>query len=487
MNLINANAKLAVALLSLFVAGCTNAPLPAQPGPSLSSVPTLSTDPPSDARQQSSTATLLVTSAAAQPQLVQREQATGPSTGHPSSTPSLVRPAGTNGAIRFPVKRVIGTVVLTNGTTRLATGLIEVPPNTGVSLTLLPGLRPELSCADYSFALINVLNANDTLFRDSDVSFLKYMPNLVKLQLHGTDITDAGLEAMRGMRFHDLDVSETAIDGSGLAALTQLLALTIGSMDKLNMACFCNSLAQLSNLTVANFNGIEANDRLLEVMSHLPHLNYVHLDCTNVSTRAFNLLSNCKKISGLTLDGEYHPRELTALAKLPLLRQLNVPRVDDQDLKYLSHLTPLEDLNLARAEVTTEGLQHLGALPHLAKLGCTTDDAGVVVLSKFKHLTDLNLYGSSLTDSSVELLAKCVPLKSIVLSQCSISDRSLKALARCSTLESIDVSDTNIGEAGVLSLINLPNLKSLKIRNSRCPAAASQLFKQKRPDCAVEV
>jgi hypothetical protein len=91
---------------------------------------------------------------------------------------------------------------------------------------------------------------------------------------------------------------------------------------------------------------------------------------------------------------------------------LNSASLIDDQLKYLTGLRTLRDLDLRASGISDAGLLILHELPQLENLNlCSTNitDAGLEYLTIFGHLKSLNLTGAKVTKEGVEKLQKALP------------------------------------------------------------------------------
>jgi len=91
---------------------------------------------------------------------------------------------------------------------------------------------------------------------------------------------------------------------------------------------------------------------------------------------------------------------------------INKPTIADDDLKHLTVLTKLEELQLTADGFTNAGLEHLQGLTELTSLSIDNPevtDEGLEFLKGLANLQTLNLTGTSVTAEGVEELQKSLP------------------------------------------------------------------------------
>ncbi len=143
------------------------------------------------------------------------------------------------------------------------------------------------------------------------------------------------------------------------------------------------------------------------------------------------------------LKGKHLPRGSADKARTV---DLGRKKVTDNDLKVLSALTTLTDLNLsgpateksgkttyAPSSISDEGIKSLAGMTQLKKLqleGSNITDAGLAHLAGMKNLTELSLSGTKVTDAGMEALTKLPKLQSVILYETKVTDSGVGVLKR---------------------------------------------------------
>lgn len=124
-----------------------------------------------------------------------------------------------------------------------------------------------------------------TLADDETMDLVKTIPNLRKLRLAQTSVSDIGLEKISQLKIEDLDVSECSqLSDTALAALGK-----IKSLKKLNLwrdAITDEGVSQLAGLTELkwlNLDNTQATDAGLKHLKNMSQLEFLHLGSTGVS------------------------------------------------------------------------------------------------------------------------------------------------------------------------------------------------------------
>jgi len=109
-------------------------------------------------------------------------------------------------------------------------------------------------------------------------------------------------------------------------------------------------------------------------------------------------------------------------------------RIGDAEVKQLMALAPnIVDLNLARTNVTDEGLKTVGALARLTKLNLNRTkitDEGLAHLVGLTGLDWLNLYGTEISDTGLPTIAKMRKLKAVYLWNSKVTDEGVAKLQK---------------------------------------------------------
>jgi len=101
----------------------------------------------------------------------------------------------------------------------------------------------------------------------------------------------------------------------------------------------------------------------------------------------------------------------------------------DQDLKVLSSLTSLQQLNLSGTGTSDAGLKHLSRLTnltHLYLIGTKITDAGLKELTGLQKLEELRFGNTGITDAGLKDVAKLKNLKMVGLLNTATTDAGLK-------------------------------------------------------------
>jgi hypothetical protein len=189
------------------------------------------------------------------------------------------------------------------------------------------------------------------LIGDDEARWLADLPDIKRLWLHETKVTDAGMAHVGEM--HQLD--DLVIYG---------MALTDEGF---------RHLRDLRKLAHLNMHGLAVGDGALSQLAQLTKLKTLHASDTKVTGDGLASLTNLKELEVLSLDRT---------------------QITDDGLAHLNRLTKLRELSLTGNQITAEGVRRLADLANLELLalgGCPIDDAAVDHLSRLKKLKRLHL------------------------------------------------------------------------------------------------
>ena len=151
---------------------------------------------------------------------------------------------------------------------------------------------------------------------------------------------------------------------------------------------------------------------------------------------------------------------------LASLTTLEASSLSIQSLAGLEHATALVDLyledNAALADVSP-----LASLTNLQELELSfTSITDVSPLLSLTNLNWLGLSNTSITDAGVASLTSLTKLTNLHLSSTSITDAGVASLTSLTTLQELSLSFTSITDAGVASLTSLTNLQELSLNGT---------------------
>lgn len=141
------------------------------------------------------------------------------------------------------------------------------------------------------------------------------------------------------------------------------------------------------------------------------------------------------ELEDLLLDGGgLRPEDFEKIASIESLIHLRIrlqPLKDDALEMLSAGLKQVEILNLPAAQVSSEGLRGLVALPKLRQLrlgGELVDDAAMEVLAGCENLQSLHLIGPKITAKGLKHLESASRLSSLYIDDCHLPDSAWESM-----------------------------------------------------------
>jgi Leucine-rich repeat (LRR) protein len=257
---------------------------------------------------------------------------------------------------------------------------------------------------------IVAVNLRGSWINDADMIELGRLPDLERLDLSHTRISDEGMLNLKpAPKIKDLKLfySEWITD-QGLTAI--------------------KDWKHLQRLDVR---GTRISDGALEIVSHMPGLEALDIAQTEVTDLGLDHLIGLVNLKELSLGrGRLSNFGLVALRMLPTLTYLDLSGarptppdnpggrgggsgIPEETLKAIAELKDLRVLYLGFSTITKDGLRTLGSLDKVEKLGlqgCSRiDDASLAELAKWKGLKYLDVQEAPVTEKGLAELRKAKP------------------------------------------------------------------------------
>lgn len=226
--------------------------------------------------------------------------------------------------------------------------------------------------------------------RDDDLVVLRAFPDLERLMLGGTAITDAGLE----------------------------------------------HAAELHELTTLGLIGTKVTDAGMKELAGLNKLEHVRLANTAVTDVGVRELSRHKSLQILILSNNRITDDALAdLGTLPNLRELDLSftSITDDGLKQLEQLNNLDALSLRETQISDRGLKSIGKLTSLTRLdmsGSKITDTGLAELEALPKLTQLAANNTAITDAGLAQLQKLKSIRTVLLAGTHTTQAGLDAIKK---------------------------------------------------------
>lgn len=231
---------------------------------------------------------------------------------------------------------------------------------------------------------------------DSDMPALANLPDLRRLDLSLTRISDRGLRALKtAPAIEDLNLYFAEQVGDEGTAI----------------------LRNWKRLKRLNLRGTKITDSTLEVLAGITTIEWLDIGWAQVTDTGLDHLSSLTNLRSLTMGGnKLTDHALQFLRQMPQIEYLDIggtQRTDsglwsllltDAGVQAIATVTELRELRLAGTNVTGRGLAMLKSLPKLERLnlqGCKRlrDDAAAT-LAEFKQLQVLDLKETGLSEQA---------------------------------------------------------------------------------------
>jgi hypothetical protein len=196
-------------------------------------------------------------------------------------------------------------------------------------------------------SLVEVNLAYAEKLGDPAHAVVKHWKNLRRLNLRGTVIADETAASAASLpQLEVLDIADTIVGDVGVEALAAAQKLKELSMGNIRMSeVGFQSLRQLTTL------------------SHLDLGGRRHQGPSNISERAVQAIASLRQLRVLKLGHTKFPaKSFPALAAMPVLEQLSLefcPEVNDETLKQIAAWKSLRSVELNGTKVTAEGVAAL--------------------------------------------------------------------------------------------------------------------------------
>jgi Leucine-rich repeat (LRR) protein len=255
---------------------------------------------------------------------------------------------------------------------------------------------------------ITEVHLRGTWVTDAEMLDLARLPQLQRLDLSHTRITDDGLLYLKPLKeVQDLNLLYAEqITDQGMAAVKEWK-----NLKRLNLRgtrIFDGTMAILSGLTQLESLDIaytQVTDNGLDALVPLTHLKELSIGRSKVGKNALEVLRLLPTLEYLDLGGPHPgPGGYRTTAGTPM---------DDDVPGAISELKQLRVLKLSYSQIRADGLRLLASLDQVSKLSLTgcprVDDGALAELAKWKSLKYLDVQETSVTEQGVAHLEKSKP------------------------------------------------------------------------------
>lgn len=238
---------------------------------------------------------------------------------------------------------------------------------------------------------------------DADLHEIARMPNLARLDLSYTRITDRGLLYLRSAKnLEEVDLSFAEQLGDPChAAIREWKKLRRITLRGTRVADITAAvIAALPEVEAADLSYSDMSDVGLDSLTTAPKLRELNLGGTRISETGFLLFRQMPGLTKLDLGG-VRPIGLTPLA------------ANDAGFEAIASLPSLRELRLGPMRLSRNALEILSRAPRLEWLGLEfcdrVDDEMLADLAKFPALKRVDLHGTKASAERVAELRKQLP------------------------------------------------------------------------------
>ena len=254
------------------------------------------------------------------------------------------------------------------------------------------------------------VNLRGSWVNDAEMLGLAELPDLEKLDLSHTRITDEGMLRLKSApKIRDLNLFYAEwITDQGMTAIRDW-----------------------RHLKRLNVRGARISDGTLEIVSRITGLEALDIAHTSVTDNGLDHLITLVNLQELSMGrGRLSNSSLEVLRMLPTLTHLDLsgarpvppdmpgrastgPGIPETSLRAMAELKELRVLKLGYSSITAQGLRILSSLEKVEKLGLEgcrrINDGAVAELAAWKSLKYLDLQDTEVTAQGLEALRKARP------------------------------------------------------------------------------
>lgn len=200
---------------------------------------------------------------------------------------------------------------------------------------------------------------------DNCIDTLVTMPNLKKLSVNDTQITDKGYEKISKIKKLEwLDLSTTKGTGDGLRYIGQMPRLEVlhieGGPFGLNGI---KNLSKLKLKSLSSNHDKSINDQCLIVMSkQWPNLESLHIASVSITRTGLECIDNFKQMKNLNLNANaLKDDDVMPILRMPKIISLDLMLnpITDKTIERLVTIPTLRSVDLSECSVTQKGLHLL--------------------------------------------------------------------------------------------------------------------------------
>ena len=300
---------------------------------------------------------------------------------------------------------------------------------------------------------------------DDVLARVAQMEHVIALDLSGSrQLTDTGMQALARMpQLQRLNISGTNISDQGLEVLRQLSNLRrfemtwqqgVSDAGASNLR-FCDQIESV------NLMGTGCGDGVIRALTGKPNLHHFSTG-SEVTDGGLAMLKEFPRFTHWS-GGECR-YELMTQGEEPTYLLIDGP-ISDAGLSHVAQLEGLSGLQVFWhvKQVTSRGVEQLTAmrnLTHFRMHDALVDDAAMAQIARMPALRMLVIQGTVATDEGFEALSRSRTIEHIWGRECpNLTGRGFGALARMPALRGLGVSCKRVDDAALSTLPHLPELR----------------------------
>ena len=239
---------------------------------------------------------------------------------------------------------------------------------------------------------VTVVDLRASWITDSDMPAMARMPDLKRLDLSLTRISDRGLRALK--------------TAQGIEELNLYFAEQVGDEG-------AAVLRNWKHLRRLNLRGTKITDSTLEMLAGVTAIEWLDIGWAQITDTGLEHLSALTNLRWLTMGGN---------------------KLTDTALQFLHQMPQLEYLDIGGTQRTDSGLWSL-----------LLNDGGVQAIASVTELRELRLNGTNITGRQLEMLKGLSKLERLSLQGCKrLKDDAANVLAEFRQLRAVDLKDSGV-------------------------------------------
>jgi hypothetical protein len=182
-----------------------------------------------------------------------------------------------------------------------------------------------------------------------------------------------------------------------------------------------------------------------------------------------NFFSEVRQV-GLCFDDDETLAQLEALRDIEFLTVADGGKITSAGVAHINALPHLRSLKLTATSVTDQWLDHLKGLPNLRILildRTNIDDKSIGRITELIQLEELFLHTASVTDKGLKNFERMTRLRKLGFRKAAITGAGLTHLRGLTELEDLFLMDTNVDDAGLASLAGMSGLRRLCLSGTK--------------------